>query len=92
MHSPLEAPSRYFDKRCDDNRNRQLYHGMTTALDEGVGNVTGALQRTGMYDNTLIVYSLDNGGYLGNGGDDLPFRGGKFSDFQVSVRETRASP
>ena len=64
MHSPLEAPSRYFDKRCDDNRNRQLYHGMTTALDEGVGNVTGALQRTGMYDNTLMIFYADNGGPL----------------------------
>ena len=28
----------------------------------------------------------DNGGYLGNGGDDTPLRGGKFSDFQGGVR------
>ena len=33
-----------------------------------------------------LVYSPDNGGYLGNGGDDTPLRGGKFSDFQGGVK------
>ena len=51
----------------------------------GAGNVTLALKSTGMWANTLLVYSPDNGGYLGNGGDDTPLRGGKFSDFQGGV-------
>ena len=33
-----------------------------TALDTGVGRVVDALQAAGLYDNTLIVFSTDNGG------------------------------
>lgn len=39
-----------------------------------------------MWDNMLIVFSADNGGYLGNGGDDTPRRGGKFGDFEGGTR------
>jgi len=46
----------------------------------------GALKRRGMWENTLLVYSPDNGGYQGQGGDDTPLRGGKFSDFEGGVR------
>merc|ERR1719199_984936 len=59
---------------------------MITFLDESVGNITDALKRKGMWDNTLLVYSPDNGGYQGQGGDDTPNRGGKFSDFEGGVR------
>ena len=33
-----------------------------------------------------VVYSADNGGYLGNGGNSTPYRGGKFSDFDGGTR------
>ena len=63
---------------------------MITFLDDSVGNVTAALKATGLWANTLLVYSPDNGGYLGSGGDDTPLRGGKFSDFQgtLTLRRT----
>jgi hypothetical protein len=60
-------------------------NGMITFLDDSVGNVTAALKATGLWANTLLVYSPDNGGYLGSGGDDTPLRGGKFSDFQGTL-------
>lgn len=89
VHSPLEVPTHYFDPRCADNLQRQLYHGMTTALDEGVGNVTRALRDTGMFDNALIIFYADNGGPLvttGMSGNNWPLRGGKTDDFEGGVR------
>ena len=56
VHSPLEVPSHYFDPRCADSKQRQLYHGMTTALDEGVGNVSRAPHAAGMYNHSLIIF------------------------------------
>ena len=44
------------------------------------------LRRTGLWATTLLVFSGDNGGYLGSGGDNHPRRGGKFSDFNGGVR------
>jgi len=61
-------------------------NGMTTFVDESVHNVTGALRARGMWPTSLIVFSGDNGGYLGKGGDNTPLRGGKFSDLQGGVR------
>ena len=44
-------------------------NGMITFLDESIGNITNVIKSEGLWDNMLIVFSADNGGYLGNGGD-----------------------
>ena len=31
-------------------------------MDEGIGKVVAALKKKGMYENTIIVFSSDNGG------------------------------
>jgi arylsulfatase A-like enzyme len=62
VHAPLEAPTHYFDPTCADSPHRQLYHGMVTALDESVGVIVDSLKSAALYDNTVIVYSSDNGG------------------------------
>ena len=47
----------------------------------GVGNVTAALKKAGAYDNTVIIFSSDNGGPTGGNegtfSDNFPMRGGK---------------
>ena len=58
-----------------------------SCLDEGIGNVTAALKQHGFLDDTIIVFSTDNGGPVGAhygcggavGQSNMPFRGGKCS-------------
>ena len=50
---------------------------MFTAMDEGIGNVTDALRRKGMWDNTLVVAFSDNGGLTRQGASNHPLRGMK---------------
>ncbi|KAK7231142.1 sulfuric ester hydrolase [Aureococcus anophagefferens] len=85
LHPPLEVPPEYVARYANETL-RTTINGMAAFLDDSVGNVTQALKKQNMYDSSLIVYTPDNGGYLTQGGDDAPFRGGKFSDFQGGVR------
>ena len=41
---------------------RKTFAGMVASLDESVGNITKALKRNGLYDNSVIVFTTDNGG------------------------------
>ena len=45
-----------------DYRCRSQYHAMVALLDEVLGNVTGAIRARGLWDETLMVLSSDNGG------------------------------
>ena len=40
---------------------RRELAGMVRSLDEGVGNVSAALSRAGMLEDTLLIFSTDNG-------------------------------
>ena len=84
LHPPLEVPPEYI-QRYDPPLNSTI-NGMTSFLDDSVGNLTESLRRAGLWENTLIVYTPDNGGYLGSGGENMPLRAGKFSDFAGGVR------
>jgi arylsulfatase I/J len=86
-HPPLQVPPSYV-ARQRTTALRTMINGMTTFLDDAIGNVTAALKAKGMWDDTLLVFSGDNGGYLGQGGDNTPFRGGKFRCEFVKERFT----
>jgi arylsulfatase A-like enzyme len=42
-------------------RRMEVYSAQITAMDRGVGQVVEALKQTGRFENTLIVYTNDNG-------------------------------
>jgi arylsulfatase len=45
-----------------DARNMEVYAAMIDSMDQGIGTITSALKRNGMYENTLILFFQDNGG------------------------------
>lgn len=53
LHPPLQVPHEFVQKYPTELQT--TINGMTTFLDESVGNVTRALKSTGLWDNTLVV-------------------------------------
>ncbi len=88
-HTPLQATRADYDALAHIPSHRErVYAAMIRALDRGVGQVLEALKRTGLDDNTLVVFTSDNGGagYLGLPRVNQPFRGWKMSLFEGGIR------
>jgi len=80
----MEAPDEYIAKlKYIKQERRRIYAAMTTIVDESIGNVTQALKNKGMLENSIIVFSTDNGGppngLQGAGSSNWPLRGTKGS-------------
>lgn len=85
IHNPLQALKEDYDAYAHiDDHALRVYSGMIRALDRSVGRVTQALEENGLTDNTLIVFTSDNGGarYIGLPDVNKPYRGFKLSHFE----------
>ncbi len=96
-HVPLQAPRRWIDHYVDKFGEEEPYLGersyfptqypratyaaMVSYLDEQVGALVQQLKEQGMYENTLIIFTSDNGPTF-NGGTDSPWfnSAGKFRE------------
>lgn len=61
---------------------------MLYKLDESVGKIVATLDERGMLNNSIIVFTTDNGGpaggYDNNAASNWPLKGVKFSNFKLS--------
>lgn len=76
-----QTPYIYPGSGPGDFRCRGQYHAMVALLDEVLGNLTGLLKSRGMWEDTLMVLTSDNGGPVGpteSGASNWPLRGGKY--------------
>lgn len=91
IHSPLQVPQAKLNEfsHVPDWRRRR-YLAMVSYLDDMVGQVVDLLQSQGMYNDTLITFSSDNGGPVyengTSGANNYPLRGGKASNWEGGVR------
>ena len=71
------------DRLSDDyvRRGARQYFAMISLIDQCIGNVLSFLERRGLLDNTLLVYSSDHGEMLGDHGLMA-----KFNFYQGSVQ------
>jgi arylsulfatase A-like enzyme len=74
--SNLEAPDRLTDRTQAEGKRRKLA-GAIVSVDDQVGKLLQALNDLGLRQNTLIVFSSDNGANGGEGGTSTPYTGGK---------------
>ena len=62
VHAPHQVPEKYKKPYTALPEPRRTYAGMVAAEDEAVGQIIAALEAKGLRQNTLIVWSSDNGG------------------------------
>jgi arylsulfatase A-like enzyme len=87
VHSPHQAPPSYSQPYARFAGDRRVYAGMLAAMDEAIGKVLAAIDKQGLRENTLLVFSSDNGGprpgvITSNG----PLRAGKGTVYEGGVR------
>eukprot|EP00057_Strongylocentrotus_purpuratus_P007148 XP_011661622.1 PREDICTED: arylsulfatase B-like [Strongylocentrotus purpuratus] len=88
-HLPFEVPDEYFVSYRGkiNNRNRRTYAGMVTMLDESIGQLTDTLKEEGLWNDTVFIFSTDNGGVgKKNAGNNWPLRGVKGNYFEGGIR------
>ncbi|MFR9620209.1 MAG: sulfatase [Rikenellaceae bacterium] len=70
-------------------QDNPVYAGVLNKMDESIGMVLDALEQMGLDENTLVIFTSDNGGVVS--GDSystclLPLRGGKGRQFEGGIR------
>ena len=82
IHAPMqakEADLKDVDPKATDATKR-TYAAMVQALDKNVGMILAELEKLGLRDNTIVVFTSDNGAT--KDGSNLPFKGGKHSVYE----------
>jgi arylsulfatase A-like enzyme len=88
VHTPLQATKADYDALTGIKDHRlRVYAAMVRALDRGVGKVLAALRHNGLAENTLVIFTSDNGGanYIGLPGINDPYRGWKATFFEGGI-------
>jgi arylsulfatase A-like enzyme len=87
-HTPLQALRSDYDALSGiENHTLRVYAAMIRALDRGVGTVLEALRENGLEEETLVLFTSDNGGadYVGLPDLNKPYRGWKMTFFEGGV-------
>lgn len=88
---PLEPREGYDDEKrlghIEDGK-RKKYAGLLSAMDENVGKILASLKKHDLEENTLVIFTNDNGGPGPNktGADNYPLRGFKRGLHEGGIR------
>jgi len=87
-HTPLQASREDYEALSQiENHRERVYAAMIRSLDRGVGRVLEALEQNGLDQNTLVLFTSDNGGagYIGLPDVNRPYRGWKMTLFEGGI-------
>lgn len=87
-HTPLQALREDYDALdFIPDHTMRVYAAMIRALDRGIGRVLQALKDQGLEEDTLVIFTSDNGGahYIGLEGLNSPYRGWKATFFEGGI-------
>ncbi len=88
VHWPMEAPGelvKKYESRVGPGVKDPRYAAMTEALDASLGKIFTALDELGLRDNTVVIFTSDNGPFLGVA-DAKPLRSGKGHLYEGGIR------
>lgn len=84
-HGPMHAPVKYSKMYPDLSENMANYYGMITNIDDNVGAMREFLKENGLEENTIFIFTTDNGS-VGTKLYDGNMRGGKGSEYDGGHR------
>lgn len=89
VHTPLQAKKKKVDRYNKvpkkQRQGKPTYAAMVESVDDSVGRVMATLRDVKLDDQTLVVFTSDNGGN-GNVTDHAPLRGNKGSNYEGGIR------
>ena len=90
VHSPIQGKKKLIEefknKTPDGRQKNPVYAAMVKSLDESVGDVMKALDSLGLTENTIVIFTSDNGGF-GPVTDMSPLKGSKGMLYEGGIRE-----
>jgi arylsulfatase A-like enzyme len=95
VHTPLQATEEFIDKyeakdAGDQPHGNPVYAAMIESVDRSVGRLVSKLDELGISERTVILFTSDNGGLIGNSQrlvtSNKPLRAGKGSAYEGGVR------
>jgi arylsulfatase A-like enzyme len=89
-HTPIQPPDDWLDRvkarESGISEKRAKLVALIEHLDDGIGKVLACLKDCGVSDNTLVIFSSDNGGQLEAGANNGPLRAGKQDMYEGGIR------
>jgi arylsulfatase A-like enzyme len=89
-HTPIQPPKEWVarvkkrEKSITDKRAKLV--ALIEHMDDGIGKVLAALEQTGLSENTLVIFSSDNGGQINVGANNGPLRAGKQDMYEGGIK------
>jgi arylsulfatase A-like enzyme len=81
VHLPLYAAERFVNESENGD-----FGACAASLDWACGAIMHELEKLGILDNTMIIFTSDNGSRGDNGSSNFPLKGGKFSTWEGGQR------
>ncbi len=88
VHTPIQAKkdlAAKYEAKPKTNQKNAKYAAMVHSVDEAAGKIMKALDDAGVADNTLVIFTSDNGGLLGPT-HNAPLRAGKGWPYEGGIR------
>jgi len=93
VHTPIMAPQNLVEKyksKAGGKQKNPVYAAMVENLDQNVGKVLAALDRLKLTERTLVIFTSDNGGLIGNPANPItnndPLRSQKGYPYEGGIR------
>lgn len=85
-HKPIATDIKFSSLYPDESEKHSRYYGNITQLDYALGKVMETLEEQKIADNTILIFTSDNGPLPAEGGETGGLRGNKRSDFEGGIR------
>lgn len=93
-HTPIQPPATWLtgvkNRVPDIPDERAKLVALIEHLDHAIGRVMNEIRHAGITENTLVIFSSDNGGQLDVGARNGPLRGGKEDMYEGGIRVPQA--